>query len=132
MVWTPWMDRFGTAASAVCATHCLILATVPAVASLAGLGFLAHESLEWVFFASAAGLAAVAAVGGFLVHRSGWVLGGFAVGLGLLVAGRLGEALALYEGGAALAVMGGVALAGCHLLSTRQVRQCQGTCAESV
>lgn len=120
-----WMDRVGGVASATCAVHCLALGFAPALLSVLGLGALAHEAFEWVFFGTAVVLAVLAATLGYRVHRTRWVLAGFGAGLLVLLAGRLGEALALYEGGAGLAILGGTLLVGSHLASLRRLRMCR-------
>ncbi len=120
---TTWTDRLGSVASTACAAHCFVLAVVPSLISALGLTVLAHEAFEWGFFALAISFALVAAVVGYQSHRTRWLMAGFGVGILVLTAGRLGEALALYEGGAALAVIGGSILVVSHLLSLRQARK---------
>ena len=80
------------------------------------------------FFAAAVTLAAIAAALGYRVHRNAWVLAGFGLGGLVLVAGRLGEALGLYEGAAGLAVAGGLMLVASHVFSAKRTRACQGAC----
>ncbi|MFT5686326.1 MAG: hypothetical protein ACI8RZ_007282 [Myxococcota bacterium] len=120
---TVWMDRLGSVASAACAAHCFVLAAIPSIISVLGLNALTHEAFEWGFFTLAVGCALVAAVLGYRIHRTRWLLTGFGVGVLVLLAGRLGEALALYEGGAFLAVLGGGLLATSHVVSLRQTRE---------
>lgn len=124
-----WMDRFGGFASATCAAHCLIMGFAPALISVIGLEFLANEVYEWAFFASAIAFAAAAALVGFRVHRTPWVLAGFGLGMMVLIAGRMGEALELYEGAGIVAILGGVLLVGAHVSSTLRTRSCQAECA---
>lgn len=120
---TLWMDRLGSLASATCAAHCFVLAALPSLISVLGLEVLAHEGFEWGFFALAIGFALVAALLGYRIHRTRWLLTGFGAGMLVLIAGRFGEAFALYEGGAVLAVVGGALLATSHILSLRQIRR---------
>ncbi|CAN0459862.1 unnamed protein product, partial [Ectocarpus fasciculatus] len=112
-----WMDRLGSVASAACAAHCLMLAVLPSLIATLGLSVLSHEAFEWGFFALAVGFAIVSGVLAYRLHRTRWVLAGFGAGVLILLAGRLGEALALYEGGAIVAVLGGALLATSHLVS---------------
>lgn len=119
-----WMDRMGGVASATCALHCVTLAAAPALVSLLGVEFLRHEAFEWGFFALAIGFAVVAAVLGYRVHRTPWVLGGFALGIAILAAGRFGEALDLFEGSVVLAVIGGGVLIASHVASVRAHAAC--------
>jgi hypothetical protein len=88
-----------------------------------GISFLAHESFEWIFFTLAVVFALAAGLISYRTHRTWWVLAGFGVGVLVLLAGRLGEAFALYEGGAVLAVIGGALLATTHLVNLRQARR---------
>jgi len=122
---TGWIDRFGSVASAVCAIHCLLLSLAPWLISALGLGVLANESFEWAFFVFAVGFALAAAWWGYRLHRTWWVLTGFSGGLLLLIAGRMGEALSLYEGGGIVSVLGGGVLVISHILSMRQARVIQ-------
>ena len=118
-----WMDRLGSVASATCAAHCLLFAALPSLISLLGLHFLAHEAFEWGFFILAVSFALAAGVGGYRNHRNVWLFGGFAVGILVLITGRLGEALELYEGGGFVAIAGGSILVASHLTSLRRARQ---------
>tara|TARA_B100000029_G_scaffold397403_1_gene395684 strand:- start:205 stop:582 length:378 start_codon:yes stop_codon:yes gene_type:complete len=122
------MDRTGSVASATCAAHCLILSAAPALLSLLGLEFLRHEAFEWGLFGLALSVAALAAGLGYRVHRSPWVLGSFGAGMAVLLAGRLGEALALYEGAGLLAILGGLLLVVCHLRNIGSIRACKASC----
>jgi hypothetical protein len=120
---TLWTDRLGGVASAACATHCFVLAVLPSLVNVLGLNVLAHEAFEWGFFSLAVSIALVASFVGYQIHRTWWLLAGFGFGILVLVAGRLGEALALYEGGAALSAIGGGLLAASHVVSLRQRRK---------
>lgn len=124
-----WVDRLGGVASAACAVHCLALSAVPALIPMLGLGVLSHEAFEWAFSSVALGLALVAAVLGYRVHRTPWVLAGFGVGMLVLLMGRVGEALELYGGGGLLAVFGGALLVVSHVASARRTVACSGACS---
>ena len=126
---TDWLDPLGSVASAACAVHCFVLMVAPAVVALLGLEFLANEAFEWGFFVAAVALAVGAAGIGYASHRTPWVVASFGVGLLVLVAGRLGEAWQLFEGGGLVAVLGGGLLVASHLASRRQVRVCRTDCA---
>ncbi len=123
-----WIDRTGSVASATCAAHCLLLSAAPALLSLLGLEFLRNEALEWGLFAVALSVAALAAGLGYRVHHNLWVLGSFATGIAVLVAGRLGEALELYEGAGLLAILGGVLLVVSHFRNIGSIRACKAAC----
>lgn len=121
---TPWLDRLGGVASATCAVHCLVLSVAPAAASLLGAAALGHPALEWGFFSLAVVLGIAAAVLGFRTHRTWWVPIAFACGVGILIAGRLGEAMAIPGLGVVLSVTGGVVLMASHIASAWQIRRC--------
>jgi len=121
------LDRMGGIASTSCALHCLMLSLAPAVVSLLGVDFLANETCEWIFFGAALSFAVLAAGLGYRSHGSRWILAGFATGMLVLVAGRLGEALHVYPGAGVLAITGGLLLATSHLLSARHIRSCGHT-----
>ena len=125
---TAVLDRLGSVASASCALHCLTLSLAPALVGVLGVEFLANEAVEWGLFASAVLFAVAAASLGFRAHRDVRVLGGFAVGLVVLSAARLGEALDLFGGTLVLAVVGGGTLVASHLLSARRLRACREDC----
>ncbi len=125
---TDWLDRFGGAASSLCALHCLSLALAPAVITLFGMDHATHGTLEWFFFSMAASFAAMAAIAGYRTHHAMWVVAGFAVGLLVLATGRMGEALSLFEGGVYFAVAGGGILVLSHIASIRQSRICRNAC----
>ena len=121
----PWMDRFGTLASAACALHCLVLSTAPALFAALGLELLHNELFEWGFFAMAMAFASLAAIFGFRLHRNSRVLGWFVVGGLVLMAGRFGEAGGLFEGAGILAIIGGFLLVISHVLNASCTRKCQ-------
>ena len=116
-----WLDRFGSLASLTCALHCGLFAFAPAAVALLGLDLLAGESFEWGFFVAALLFALLACVVGYRAHRRVGVVAGFVVGAGVLSLARLGEAFELFEGGAWVAVAGGVVLVGTHIANARGV-----------
>ncbi len=123
-----WLDRFGGAASTACALHCLSLATAPALFTLFGMNQGAHGALEWVFFTLTVSFALTAAVVVYRTHHTLLVVLGFATGLGILIAGRMGETFGLFEGGVYFAVAGGGLLLASHLASIRQTRLRRQAC----
>ena len=125
---TEWLDRFGGAASALCAVHCLLLGLVPAAVTLFGMNHGTHGILEWFFFGLASASAVVAALVGYRSHHSLWVALSFALGLAALSVGRMSEALSLFDGGGYFAVVGGGTLVLAHMASIRQSRICQRAC----
>ena len=123
-----WMDRLGSLASFACAMHCLILAAVPSLVSALGLGREGHEQVEWVTFAFAVCFGLGAAVWGYRRHRVRWISAGLGGGIVVLFAGRLGEVFHISGVGFGLTVLGGMLLAGFHLLSLRQLRTVEASC----
>jgi hypothetical protein len=123
-----WLDRLGGVASLACALHCAVFGLAPALVTLVGLELFAGEAFEWGFFALALVFATLAAALGYRAHRTAWVPLGFALGGGMLVVARLAEALALFEGGAVLAVCAGLLLVGFHVANTLRMRACEEAC----
>lgn len=128
---TPWLDRLGGLAGLVCAVHCGLIAFAPALLTLSGLEILQHEALEWAFFATALIFAGVAAGYGYRHHRNVWTLVGFGGCASVLIVARLAEAMSAFEGAAALAVTGGLALVGLHIVNAVKLRACNASCCES-
>lgn len=124
-----WMDRFGTFASASCAAHCIVLSAAPTLLSVLGLEFLRNELFEWGFFTLAIGMASLAAVFGYRLHGNTWVLGSFATGGVVLMAGRFGEALGIFEGAGVVAILGGLLLVASHLINISWSRGCRQNCS---
>ncbi|MEM1414225.1 MAG: MerC family mercury resistance protein [Myxococcota bacterium] len=120
------LDQLGGVASATCALHCVVMSFAPALLPLLGLGVLAGEAFEWGFFALAVVVALAAAA---LGSREPKVLAGFAAGIGVLLAGRLGEAFGLVEG-PALPILGGTILVATHVLSARRTLACREPCCD--
>lgn len=125
------LDRLGSIASASCAVHCLTMSLAPALVAVLGIEFLANEMVEWVLFASAVVFALAAAGLGYREHRDARVLAGFGVGLSVLTAARLGEALHLFGGTLVLAVLGGGILVATHFISVRRLRTCRAACDDA-
>lgn len=109
----PWLDISGLALSAACIVHCLAL---PVVASLLpALGAWAEaEWVHWLFIAVAAPVAYIALL------RPGRRATPLAIvlaiaGLAFLVLGALGWPT--HDAEAAMTVVGGLALAGAHIVN---------------
>ncbi|HCH62412.1 MAG TPA: hypothetical protein DFR83_06385 [Deltaproteobacteria bacterium] len=129
-----WLDRFGSLASIACAAHCIIMAALPSLVSAVEFGHGDHGHhdeyalIEWVFFGLASVLAIGAAIIGYRRHQTWWVAAGFVVGLPILVAGRMGEAFHMEGIGFGLTVLGGVVLAGSHIMSLRRHKAVADSC----
>jgi hypothetical protein len=118
----PWplsriADRFGAAASSLCAVHCALLPVVVALLPALGLGFLADPRFERGFIAFASVLAISMAVIAFRRHRNPRAFWFLVPGITLLLtgafigfdhhldaAGNLGHALTVSAGGALVAI----------------------------
>ncbi len=123
-----WLDRLGGVASLSCALHCGLMGFAPGLITLLSLEGLRNEAFEWGFFASAVGFALLAGVLGFRKHRVAWLPLGFLVGIALLTTARLSEALSLFEGGGALAVVGGLCLLTLHVFNAFKSQAAQAAC----
>ena len=126
------LDRTGTALSAICAVHCVLMPLVLAVIPLGIFSFLAAPGFEAVIFASAAIIAAWSACWGWFRHGNSKVVLLFAFSLALFGGTRLlfdhdhaaahGH-LAVHE--SVLLGVGGALLAVSHWLNHRLCRSCQ-------
>jgi hypothetical protein len=89
---TQRLDRFGAAASSVCAVHCAMCAFLPAAFGALGLGALMGHEAEWAFTLVAVAFGSATLVFGWRRHRSKYVAGLLALGLTGLLAARGVEA----------------------------------------
>jgi hypothetical protein len=64
------LDHLGTAASTVCAVHCVLTGLALGLLSVAGLQFMASEQAEVAFVAVAVGIGAMALIHGHRRHHS--------------------------------------------------------------
>jgi drug/metabolite transporter (DMT)-like permease len=96
----------------------LVLTLLP----LVGLSFLADERIEWALVGCSAVLGVSSLCLGRREHGSRRALAVLSVGLALLVLGRMMEQLHLGIWGVVIVVLGGVTVAGAHLLNRRSVR----------
>ncbi|MBB6050205.1 MerC domain-containing protein [Armatimonas rosea] len=108
------LDRLGLTASLACAAHCALM---PLLVSALPL-FLQDERLEWALVGSSAGLGISSLVRGYRRHQRRLALVVLALGLLLLVLGRLTEE-AGGQGyrGVVLVVLGGLGVALAHFLN---------------
>ena len=65
-----WADRWGAAASSICALHCAVCALLPAALGALGLGALLTHEAEWAFTLIAVAFGVMALGMGWRVHRS--------------------------------------------------------------
>jgi len=118
------LDALGAAASTACAVHCLLLPVALGALPALGLTLLASERVEWglVLLTLALGVAALGH-GYVRVHRRAVPAAFFAVGMTLLLAGRVaGEEAPRAEPTAVLA--GALCIVQAHRLNRLFVRRC--------
>lgn len=112
-------DRFGFGASLLCALHCALLPVALALLPAAGLRLGGWVDIDQAFVVFAALLGGTTMTLGYRRHRAfrAWML----LMAGLVLVG-LGSFTPLHSHGlghAALMTVGGLALAGAHLLNLR-------------
>jgi hypothetical protein len=83
------LDNAGATASFLCAVHCALMPMAATVLPVIGLGFVAHEMVEWMLIGLSATLGIISLTLGFRAHRSLRALLVLGIGLGLLCMGRL-------------------------------------------
>lgn len=113
------IDIYGRFASSLCVLHCLTMSFAPFIIESISILNANNELLEWGFFSLALAFALLSAVFGMRKHNNPLVLGSFAMGIAVLILGRLGEAMSLFEGGEALSIGGGAFLFVAHMYSAR-------------
>lgn len=116
------VDNVGACLSFACAVHCMAAPLLITVLPLIGLGFILAESTELVMVASASGIAVGSLAWGFRNHRKRRVfliLGG---ALMLIFIARLGVS---ENAEVIFMVLGGLLLAGAHLVNRYLCRTCQ-------
>lgn len=145
------LDKAGATASFLCAIHCAIMPIVVTLLPLVGLGFLAHDAVEWLLIGLSTLLGIVSLMMGFRAHRSYRALLVLGAGIGLLFLGRWthppvctanhnhgthvshtheeshGRGLSV-----TLLVLGGMTIAGAHLINRSLCRSCRACQALSV
>jgi MerC mercury resistance protein len=118
------IDRTGMVISCLCAVHCALLPIVAGILPLIGLGLLAAEETETALMGSSVALGSIGLGLGYGRHRSSRALVVLAIGMALLIAGRVAEASDAGAPAKVAAVAGGLAIAGAHLINLRLCRSC--------
>lgn len=121
------LDKAGTAASLLCALHCALMPLAITLLPLVGLQFLAEGWVEWVLIGTSAILGVSSLCLGFKEHKSRRALAVLAAGLTLVVLGRIIEEQQLGPWGIPTLVLGGIVIAGAHLLNRKLCMDCR-TC----
>jgi membrane-bound ClpP family serine protease len=121
---TDTLDRLGATASSACAIHCMITPLVIGILPALGIGFLAAPWFENSAVLGAICLAVVSLMHGYLHHRRFHALWLLLIGAILLLSGRfvIGNSRQLIE--TPFVVLGGLALAGAHLINRRLCKAC--------
>ena len=120
MKFRQFIDKFGSAASVLCALHCALLPLLIAILPALGIGFLAWSGFEWVFVCFATLLGLVSLWMGYQRHRIYRALLFLVPGLALVWMGVLVPAI--HESIVTHAVvmsMGGTLIAVAHLINLR-------------
>ena len=119
-----WLERFGVAATTVCALHCAVtpfLVLLP----LAGLNVLADESTEWLLITASLGLGTLNLVPDYLrQHRRLRPIAIFALGFALVLSARLWFEDELHIG-TPLAVLGASSMIVAYWINRGLCRTCQ-------
>jgi hypothetical protein len=119
------LDKAGTAASLLCALHCALMPLAITLLPLVGLQFLAAGWVEWILIGTSAVLGVSSLCLGFKEHKSRRALAVLAAGLTLVVLGRIIEEHNLGPWGIPTLVLGGITIAGAHLLNRKLCFDCR-------
>jgi hypothetical protein len=122
---TDTLDTVGASASLLCAIHCAILPLIITVLPLIGLQVLAESWVEWALVCLAAVVGVSSLCFGYREHRSLRALIVLGVGLTLMITGRLVEHFEVGEWGVPVLVLGGLTIAGSHLLNRKLCHDCR-------
>ncbi len=120
-----WLDHFGTAASWLCAVHCLALPFLIGLLPLIGLSFLLEETTERVFIGISAAIAGLSLLPAYF-RRHGKLRSIFlaVAGIGLIILTHL-----LFEKNLTAKIIfltsGAILISAAHLLNQRLCRACK-------
>ena len=127
------LNAAGGAASLLCAIHCALMPLLVTLLPVIGLGFLATEPVEWALVAMSCALGVSSLRLGFREHGKRRALMILAIGLALLVLGRVSEARDWGAWGVPVLVVGGGVVALSHVINgllCRSCRSCEGHSCE--
>jgi hypothetical protein len=116
-----WVDSLGASVSIACAIQCTLFPLLIGVLPLAGLGFLAGDGVEKVFFVTSIILAVGSFSWGFRRHKNLYVFLFLIGGLLLIITGRV---WAEEHSEISFVVSGTLVLAAGHLLNRRLCQLC--------
>lgn len=121
------LDQIGTIISSACAVHCLAMPLVLTMLPFLGLGFLAHGAFDVVMITVAMSLALMSLCWGYRIHKS------LKTFLFLIAAATFFFVGHEFEGNHLhwlLMTLGGLSLAGGHLLNRKLCKSCQDCCSQ--
>ena len=119
------LNAAGGAASLLCAVHCALMPLLVTLLPLVGLGFLATEPVEWALVTVSCLLGVSSLRLGFREHGKRRALAVLALGLALLVLGRVSEAREWGSWGVPALVAGGCVVMLSHVINGRLCRTCR-------
>jgi hypothetical protein len=119
------LDGAGATASLVCAVHCALMPVAVSLLPLAGLAWLADETVERALVAASVSLGILSLCMGYRLHRSRRLAGWMAVGVGMLAVGRIAEEQEAGASAVALVVCGGLVLTASQLFNRRLCQACR-------
>ena len=119
------LNTAGGAASLLCAIHCALMPLLVTLLPVIGLGFLATEPVEWALVTMSILLGVSSLRLGFREHGKRRALMILAIGLALLVLGRVSEARDWGAWGVPVLVAGGCIVALSHVINGRLCRACR-------
>lgn len=123
-------DKTGAVVSWLCAAHCLAMPFLVSSLPLVGLGFFAHEGVEYIFIGVSVFVALISILSGFLrFHRNINTVLLFCAGIGLMISADqvFEESL---PGKAAVVVAGAIFITAAHFLNRYLCRKCK-KCGET-
>jgi len=122
------LDKAGATASFLCAIHCALMPLVITQFPIIGLSFFASETMEWLLFASSAGIGVTSLCFGYTKHKSKLALAVLSVGLTFLAIGRiLHEHIKVhhtFDVYVLMLVIGGFMVACSHFINHRLCHSC--------
>jgi hypothetical protein len=123
-------DKTGALVSWACAAHCLAMPLLVSSFPLVGLGFLAHDGVEYIFIGVSIFVALISILSGFLrFHRNIYTLMLFAGGIGLMLsADGIFEESFLWK--TIFVVVGASLISTAHILNRFLCRKC-ANCGET-
>lgn len=121
---TKRMDIAGVWTSTLCAIHCALMPFLVNLLPLIGLGFFASEPAEWSLVLLAGILGLTSLCMGYRIHKRRLAIAALGAGLFLLAVGRVAERQEQDSLGITLVVLGGLTIAGAHLINRWLCKTC--------